>query len=209
MAGHRMGEHERTARAKLILASASPRRREILKGAGIPFTAITTSIPEIRRRGESPRVFVQRLAWEKAAAAQYALASRSAATHLLGADTVVVVGNEVLGKPASSDDARRMLRLLSGRQHRVLTGVCLLSINEYRTSKDVRVESTVVKFSRMSTEEIQAYIETKEPFDKAGAYGIQGAASKHIEWVRGCYFNVVGLPISLVYRMLKRADFSL
>jgi septum formation protein len=190
---------------RLVLASASPRRREILKAAGIPFSVLPTDVPEVQRPGESPRQFVRRLAEEKARAARRLLGNHSAAP-VLGADTVVVIGRETLGKPKSRSDARRMLRRLSGRQHRVLTGLCLLTANGRKPRKSVRVASTAVKFRRLQDGEIERYIRTREPLDKAGAYAIQGLASKYVEWIRGCYFNVVGLPVSLLCRMLEQAD---
>ena len=194
---------------KLILASASPRRREILQAAGFEFDVVETAVPETQREGESAEQFVRRLATEKAEAAWNQI-EPSCAVPILGADTVVVLEDQTLGKPASPEEARRMLRLLSGRQHRVLTGLCLLfppsagPRSELR--KDIQVASTIVQFSKLAEEEIEDYVASGEPLDKAGAYGIQGLASKHIEWIAGCYFNVVGLPISLVYRMLKKAS---
>lgn len=190
---------------KLVLASASPRRREILRAAGIPFKVLPTAVPEVQRQGESPRDFVRRLAKEKALAAKRML-GKEANAPVLGTDTVVVIGRETLGKPSSPEDATRMLRRLSGRKHRVLTGLCLLSSNENKITRDIRVASTVVEFCPLSDEEIERYVSTKEPLDKAGAYAIQGIASKYVAGIRGCYFNVVGLPVSLLYRMLKRAN---
>jgi septum formation protein len=211
---------------RLILASSSPRRREILEAAGIPFDVVVAPVPEDRKSGESPEEFVCRIATEKAVAALHRLAARSTvnpisasptsasdptfdSNPILGADTVVVLGTRTLGKPGSADEVREMLRLLSGRQHRVLTGVCLLSppavwpcpLSALR--KDVRVASTAVRFSQLTEDEIEEYVASGEPLDKAGAYGIQGLASKFIESIQGCYFNVVGLPVSLVYQMLK------
>ena len=139
-----------------------------------------------------------------------ALVPQPSVLPILGADTVVVLGRQTLGKPASVEDARRMLRLLSGRKHRVLTGLCLLyppaqgPAQRLAQTKDVRVDSTTVKFCKLTEEEIHQYIATGEPLGKAGAYAIQGRASKYVEWVHGCYFNVVGLPVSLTYQMLKK-----
>ena len=202
---------------KLILASVSPRRIGILKAAGIDFDILPTSLPERQKKGESAREFVSRMATEKAEAA-LALLRQSCAFPILGADTVVVVGRQTLGKPASPQEARRMLRLLSGRQHKVLTGLCLLypamrpfpqlSKLDVQWARDVQVASTTVKFCLLTREEIEQYVATGEPLDKAGAYAIQGMASKYVEWIRGCYFNVVGLPISLLYRMLRKANQS-
>lgn len=206
-------------RRRLILASSSPRRREILQAAGFEFEVVPTSVVEERLPGESPEQFVCRMATEKAEAALDRVAHPRAApiilpviAPILGADTVVVLGNETLGKPASAEDARRMLRLLSGKQHRVLTGLCLLAppttwpLPPSELRREVQVASTNVQFSKLSEEEIEEYVASGEAFDKAGAYAIQGLASKYVEEIQGCYFNVVGLPISLLYQMLKRLN---
>ena len=201
---------QNAAGQRLILASASPRRREILRAAGFAFDVVETSVPEKQRDGESPEQFVCRMATEKAEAALSQIKPPGTAP-ILGADTVVVLGDQTLGKPASAEEARRMLRLLSGRQHRVLTGLCLLfppptwPCPRSELREEVQVASTTVRFSKLTEAEIEEYVASGEPLDKAGAYGIQGLASKHIEWIQGCYFNVVGLPISLVYQMLKKA----
>lgn len=198
---------------KLILASASPRRREILEAAGIEFEVVPTFVPEEKREGESPEQFVCRVATEKAEAALDRI-THPCAVPILGADTVVVLRDQILGKPASAEEARGMLRLLSGKKHRVLTGLCLLSPPEQwplprsEIQKDIRVASTTVQFCELTEEEIEQYVATGEPLDKAGGYGIQGPASKYVEWIQGCYFNVVGLPIALVYQMLKESDSS-
>lgn len=201
------------ANPRLILASSSPRRREILQAAGIEFDVEPTSVLEEHRAGESPKQFVCRMATEKAEAALQRIAqhqiAQPCAAPILGADTVVVLGKHTLGKPASAEDARRMLRLLSGKRHRVLTGLCLLfpppawpwPLAELR--REMRVAATTVRFSKLTEEEIEQYVASGEPFDKAGGYAIQGLASKYVQEIQGCYFNVVGLPISLVYRMLK------
>jgi septum formation protein len=175
----------------LILASQSPRRAEILRQAGIPFTVRVAPVDETPLAEEKPDDYVRRLAVAKAMAVP-------AEPHeiVLGADTTVVVDDEVLGKPADAADACRMLEMLSGRRHEVLTGICLRR-GEQRT---VDHAATTVWFAPMSAVEISAYVATGEPMDKAGAYAIQGAASKFIPRVEGCYFNIVGLPISLVYR---------
>ena len=177
---------------KLILASASPRRRELLANAGIAFEARPVSIDETLREGESPTDYVLRLAEAKARAAW----RRGEVT--LGADTIVLVDEHVLEKPRDEADARRMLLLLSGRAHHVLSGFCLF--NGQRVHAEV--EDTKVIFRPMSEEEIADYAATGEPLDKAGAYGIQGLASKFVERVEGCYFNVVGLPVARVYSLL-------
>ena len=179
----------------LILASQSPRRREILERAGIPFLVRIAGVPEQRLPGEGAREYVRRLARAKAEAVP-----RTENDIVLGADTVVVAGDEVLEKPRDDADALRMLKRLSGREHSVLTGVCLHS---GRGSLSEEVE-TIVRFIALSSSEIDEYVATGEPHDKAGAYAIQGHASKFIDRIEGCYFNVVGLPIAAVYRLLKR-----
>lgn len=184
----------------LILASSSPRRLELLRNAHIPFIAKAANIPEDIRLGEAPQEFSERLAFEKASIVKQS----SSDALVLGADTIVVVEEHVLGKPTNADDARRMLRLLSGRKHQVLTSVCLVG-NDHR---DVQTETTQVHFNEVTNEEIEKYIATGEPMDKAGAYGIQGIASRWIPRVEGCYFNVMGLPVSRVYRMLRSAGFT-
>jgi septum formation protein len=178
----------------LVLASQSPRRREILECAGIPFTVRASGVPEERRGGEPALDYVLRLSRAKAEAV-----AMDAGDIILGADTVVVLDDHVLEKPSSPDDARRMLELLSGREHSVLTGICL------RHADRVVLDSaeTRVQFAPLTATEIDAYVASGEPLDKAGAYAIQGLASKLITGISGCYFNVVGLPVSLVYRHLK------
>lgn len=179
----------------LILASASPRRAELLRNAGIRFTAQATDVPERRRRGESPRKFAERLAREKARA----ILARRPRRVVLGADTIVVLGDRVLGKPRNRRDAARMLRLLSGRTHQVTTAVCLAGPG----FEDTRAETTRVTLRKLSEEEIRDYVASGEPRDKAGAYAIQGLVSRFVSRIEGCYFNVVGLPVPLVYRMLR------
>jgi len=179
----------------IVLASASPRRAELLRNAHIHFTVDPADIPEIVRPGEGPADFAQRAAREKARA----VARRRPKDIVLGADTVVAVGEEILGKPADAEDARRMLELLSGRSHQVITGVCIVSDGSELSS----FATTTVTFAALTPEEIGDYIATGEPMDKAGAYGIQGVASRWATRLEGCYFNVVGLPVPLVFRMLK------
>ena len=178
----------------LLLASRSPRRREILESAGIPFEVRAVDIHESRRDDEPPDDYVRRLAREKAEAVRASLDDV-----VLGADTVVVLDRHVLEKPVDAEDARRMLRLLSGRDHVVITGVCLRSAQRLIVDS----ERTIVRFMAMTEEEIEQYAASGEPMDKAGAYAIQGLASKFIVRVEGCYFNVVGLPVAKVYRMLR------
>ncbi|MCS6953971.1 MAG: Maf family protein [Bryobacterales bacterium] len=178
----------------LVLASRSPRRREILQRAGIPFRVQPADVDETWVAGESPSEHVLRLAHAKAAAVE-ALGEEI----VLGADTTVVLDGEILAKPQDPQEAVRMLRRLSGREHAVLTGVCL------RRGPNLRldVETTRVWFAPLTEREIQEYVASGEPLDKAGAYAIQGLASKFVERIEGCYFNVVGLPVALVYRRLK------
>lgn len=183
---------------RLILASSSPRRRELLKNAGFDFEVRASSVVEIRQRGESAEDFARRAAREKALDVA---ASASPGALVLGADTVVVTDGEILGKPSSRNEAVRMLRALSDRSHRVITAVCLVEAPD-RVQK-LTHEITFVTFGQLDDEEIRDYVSTGEPFDKSGAYGIQGRASKFISRIEGCYFNVVGLPVTVVYEMLK------
>lgn len=180
----------------LILASTSPRRRELLKNAGIDFTVKTADVLEVARSGESPEAFARRLAKEKA------LAVWQNAPHafILAADTIVVTGDEVLGKPKDPADAARMLRKLSAQTHDVLTAVCLMLPSG---KQDVRHEVTRVHMREINAEEIAFYVGHGEPMDKAGAYAIQGIASRWIDRIEGDYFNVMGLPVALVYRLLR------
>ena len=179
----------------LVLASQSPRRSEILRQAGIPFTLRVAAVDETPLKGEKPADYVVRLAELKALAV-----SAGPGETVLGADTTVVIDGEMLGKPAHTADARRMLARLSGRQHEVITGICLK-----RGVEVVRdCATTKVWFALMSAREIEEYVSSGEPMDKAGAYAIQGLASKFIEKIDGCYFNVVGLPVALVFGHLQR-----
>jgi septum formation protein len=183
---------------KLFLASNSPRRRELLINAGLDFDVRPSTVVEAVREGEAPEDFARRAAREKALDVA---ASVAAGSLVLGADTVVVIGHEILGKPSGAEEAARMLRRLSGKTHRVITGVCLI-----RTPGKVEAEeheTTWVTFRRLDEAEIQDYLATGEPFDKAGAYGIQGFASRFVTRVEGCYFNVVGLPVARVVELLK------
>ena len=180
---------------KLILASGSPRRAEILTAVGWPFEVVTSGIDESQHAGESPSDYVRRLAREKADAA----AARREVGLILAADTTVVVDDHLLAQPEDDDDARRMLTLLSGKWHEVLTGVALLRIGG---GSKMGVERTRVRFAELSQEEIDWYVSTGEPKGKAGAYGIQGKAALFIKEIEGDYFNIVGLPIRLVYEMI-------
>jgi septum formation protein len=182
----------------LILASASPRRSELLRNAAISFTVDPAHVQEEPHAHETPPDYAQRLAREKA----LAVFARHPDDVVLGADTVVVVNEHLLEKPVDAGDAARMLRLLSGRSHQVITGVCVVAAGFERTEAEV----TQVYFSRLSDEEIADYVRSGEPMDKAGGYGIQGIASRWIGRVEGCYFNVVGLPVERVYRLLRAAE---
>ncbi len=212
----------------LILASASPRRQELLRNAAIPFVVEPTDIPEIPEPGESARDFTQRLARAKARI----IAARHPDDFVLGADTTVVVDQEILNKPYSVQDARRMLRMLSGRSHQVITAVCLTGPERSSGSgawtgmsapherlrtenrelrnrfEDVRAEITAVSFELLTDADIEYYVGTREPMDKAGGYAIQGIASRWISQIEGDYANVVGLPVALVWRMLREHEFD-
>jgi septum formation protein len=181
----------------LILASASPRRRELLAQAGFTFEVRPAHVNEDPKPGEDSIAYVTRLAREKAQAVFDAAADAGAV--VLGADTTVEVDGQILAKPESAADAERMLRLLSGRTHRVMTGVAV--VTKHRA--EVAAEVTGVRFVTLSDAEIAAYVATGEPMDKAGAYAIQGRAGRWIPRVEGCYFNVVGLPLALVKTMLE------
>jgi len=209
----------------LVLASASPRRQELLRNAGIPFSVEPANVDETPRPGELPTNFAKRLAREKA----LAVFQTKPRDYVVGADTIVVVDEAILGKPRDAADAARMLRLLSGRTHQVITGVCLVGgvvssvqrsvvsddkelITENRQVKtgvedtrveDTRSETTLVTMRDLADAEIHDYIATSEPMDKAGAYAIQGTASRWIRHIEGDYNNVVGLPVALVRNMMR------
>jgi len=183
---------------RLILASASPRRRDLLRDAGFNFEVRPSQIVEEIQQGELPEDFVRRTAREKAL--QIAASSPRGGL-VLGADTVVVIDGQTLGKPSDPQDATRMLRLLSGRTHQVHTGICLVRAPD--SIEALKHETTLVTFRELDEEEIRQYVESGEPSDKAGAYAIQGLASKFVTRISGCYSNVVGLPIAMVYEILK------
>jgi septum formation protein len=180
----------------LILASQSPRRAEILRQAGIPFTVRAAGVDETLLEAERPGPYVRRLAQAKALAVDAAPGEI-----VLGADTTVVAAGDLLAKPADAADACRMLSHLSGRRHEVLTGICLRRGDQILTDH----AATAVWFATLSAQEITDYVASGEPMDKAGAYAIQGLASKFVERIDGCYFNVMGLPVALVYRHLRES----
>ena len=182
----------------LVLASASPRRQELLRNAGISFEVHPADIAEDPLPREPAKECAERLAREKA----LAVARQRPHDCVLGADTVVVVDGELLGKPSDAADAARMLRRLSGRVHQVITGVCLVAGGQC----SVASETTSVTMSEISEKEIADYVDSGEPMDKAGAYAIQGIASRWIPRIEGDYSNVVGLPVALVWRMLGQAQ---
>lgn len=190
----------------LLLASTSPRRRDLMTQAGFIFQVDSIPVAEERQPREDPMHFAQRLAREKAEGVYRARVEKYDASGepllVLGADTIVVCDEEVLGKPVDDDDAARMLRILSGRTHQVITGVCVIS----SAGVEVAAESTWVTMLTISDEEIRSYIATGEPKDKAGAYAIQGRAGRWIPRIAGCYFNVVGLPVAVVNTMIEAAE---
>jgi septum formation protein len=188
----------------IVLASASPRRQELLRNAGIPFTVQPADINETPLAGESARDCAERLAREKA----LVVFQKRQRDYVLGADTIVVVDDVILGKPRDAEDAARMLRLLSGRTHAVITGVCVVgpvASGQLPVASKTKTasETTVVTMCDLSDDEIREYIATSEPMDKAGAYAIQGIASRWITRIEGDYSNVVGLPVARVYAMLR------
>jgi septum formation protein len=187
----------------LILASSSPRRRELLQTLGLPFTVMTNDVDESTQPGMSPEAVVEELALRKARA----VASRLDAGVVLGSDTVVVLDGHILGKPADEPDAFRMLSALQGREHTVYSGVALIDAATGRL--EVAHSKTVVRIRPLTEREIRAYIATKEPMDKAGSYAIQGIGSTLVESIEGDYFTVVGLPLCLTANLLSRFGITL
>ena len=180
---------------RIILASASPRRAELLRAAGIDFDVQIADVDEATVSGESPDAYVSRVAEAKARVVH----ERDGTQTVLAADTAVVIDGEILGKPAGEQDARRMLRTLSGRAHVVLTAVSVFRPGQI---VDTRVETSTVEFAPLSDSEIDWYVSSGESMDKAGAYAVQGLASRFVTRIDGSYSNVVGLPVALVYQML-------
>ena len=183
----------------LILASASPRRRELLHQAGVPFTVLASGAPELLAPGEEPAAFVLRVAREKAVE----VASRSSNRWVLAADTIVVIEGTILGKPQNKEDAQGMLQRLSGKSHQVMTAFVLLA--PARTIFHEQVVTSTVTFKPLSDSQIRNYLATGEPFDKAGAYAVQGLGAMLVKQVEGSYTNVVGLPIDETVAVLRRA----
>ena len=187
---------------KLILASASPRRAEVLRDAGFEFEIQPANVDESRLPDETAEAYVRRVATAKADAIAQANLSDGTPAIVIAADTVVLAGQEMLPKPKDADDARRMLRLLSASTHEVVTG--LFVIRAYDGISFTHIERTRVEFNRLSETDIDSYIQTKEPFDKAGAYGIQGVGGRFVRRIDGCYFNVMGLPLSRLWEILRQ-----
>jgi septum formation protein len=188
---------------KLILASASPRRAEILRSAGIAFSVLSSAVDETPMPDEAPHEMVKRLAFAKA---ELVAARAVGPAIVIAADTVVVLEGEILGKPRTSEDARQMLEKLSGRTHTVLTGVALIRLPD--AERREFVEATQVHFASISNDEILKYLSSGEPFDKAGAYAIQGLAGRYIPRIDGCYFNVVGLPLARLCKELAELGWT-
>jgi len=186
---------------RLVLASASPRRAELLRAAGFDFEAIPAHVDEAMDAEETPDGYARRVAQLKAEA----VAARAPGRPVLGADTIVVVDHQVLGKPADVDEAKQMLRLLSGRAHIVLTAVCLLNPAAGARRVQTGVARTTVEFAPLSPEEVDWYAASGEPLDKAGAYAVQGLAARFVTRIEGSYSNVVGLPVAVVYHLCTGA----
>jgi septum formation protein len=188
--------------ARIILASSSPRRAELLKGLGVEFEITPSLILERPHAGETPPDYIIRLARAKV----IAVARRLDTGLVIGADTIVVVDGRILGKPDDEDDAAQLLRQLSGRWHAVMTGLALYDISSRREVADF--DKTLVRFAPLTEKEISWYVKTGEPMDKAGGYGIQGKGGLFVDEIAGNYFNVVGLPVPLLYRLARRLGYS-
>jgi septum formation protein len=186
---------------QLILASSSPRRAEVLRDAGFVFETHPADVDETRLPHESAENYVRRVAQAKAHVVAQAARAAGEPAIVIAADTIVLAEGQILGKPKDAEDARRMLRLLSGKTHEVLTALSVINI--LASNEALHVEKTRVEFLKMSEEEIENYIQTGEPFDKAGAYGIQGIAGRFATRIEGCYFNVLGLPLSRLWTTLQ------
>ncbi|MFH1626233.1 MAG: Maf family protein [Pseudomonadota bacterium] len=193
-----MPKSHRAGEKKLILASSSPRRRDLLKQIGLRFEVMPSKVEESIKSGEDPVEHVLRLAEEKA----LDVGSNGKDSSIIAADTIVLLNGEILGKPATEEEAYQMLRKLSGKEHRVITGFCVFNTNTKECTRQ-SVETTVV-IKELSEREINGYVKTKEPFDKAGGYAIQGIGSFMVKEIRGSYTNVVGLPICELVEVLQR-----
>ena len=189
---------QRKGKAQLILGSQSPRRKELLQWIYVPFKIVTSNIDEVSNEVKI-ELIVQDLAKQKAQHVFTSVESKYSNPYVIGADTIVVVDDEVLGKPNSRDEARKMLSQLKGRSHRVLTGVCI----KHKDGEEIFYDETTVSFDYISDELLELYLDTGESMDKAGSYGIQGAALGFIGKLEGSYSNVVGLPVNLVLQKLK------
>lgn len=189
--------------SKIVLASTSPRRAELLKQIGVEFELATGNVQERPHPDEAPADYITRLARTKV----IAVARERETGLIIGADTVVVLDGQLLGKPQDEADAERMLRSLSGRWHAVMTGVALYDVATGQEVADF--DKTLVRFARLSNQEIEWYVKSGEPMDKAGAYGIQGLGGLFVDEIAGNYYNVVGLPLPLVYRLARRLGYSL
>jgi len=193
--------------SKIILASASPRRAEILRNAGFEFSVVPADVDETVRAGEGAPVYVERLARAKVDAVTARLTSLHQNSGIIvAADTTVALEDEILGKPESAVDVRRMLRALSGKWHHVFTGLAVVEFGGVAPPEHIIVEETRVQFANLSEREIKDYIATGEPFDKAGGYAIQGLGGRFIPRIEGCYFNVMGLPLARLYEILRRSE---
>lgn len=181
----------------IILASASPRRKEILGNTNVKFSVIESKIDEVILDNEKPQATVMRLAFEKS----LSVAKKNSSDLIIGADTVVVVDGKILGKPKNMCEAKEMLNLLSNKTHQVITGISLINLEENK--KVIDFEVSYVKFKDLSKEDIKNYLNTNEYLDKAGAYAVQGYGALLIDKIEGDYFNIVGLPISKLYDILK------
>jgi septum formation protein len=188
--------------SKIVLASTSPRRADLLKQIGVEFELASGNVQERPHPDEAPADYITRLARAKV----IAVARERGAGLIIGADTVVVLDGQLLGKPQDEAEAERMLRSLSGRWHAVMTGVALFDVATGQEVADF--DKTLVRFARLSNQEIEWYVKTGEPMDKAGAYGIQGLGGLFVDEIAGNYYNVVGLPLPLVYRLARRLGYS-
>ena len=187
---------------KIVLASGSPRRKEILENMNLKFDIIKSEIDETTMDNESPCDLVKRLSYEKA----YDVATKNTESIVIGADTVVVLDNNVLGKPRNKEEAFNMLKQMSGKEHEVITGISILCLETKKEISDFCVSK--VKFKNLSDDDIYSYIETGECMDKAGSYGIQGIGALLVEYIKGDYFNIVGFPISSASEIFKK-DFDI